>query len=209
MDNYCAMQEAARKWFLTYESATFCNKKGVSPSKNRITVNFLGENADISLQTGTITFSDREAGFGEALCLYDWLCDGRQDALPSGDFAPVSSLPGVMVRGNGLTIDTCALAQQATENPAAFEDACTSMGGVRRQMGDISYEIPLFSDLTALIKFYYADEEFPASLVLLWDKHILQYIRYETVYYLAGCLLRRLERAMHDKISYIQPKGSI
>lgn len=209
MDNYAVMQEVARKRFLTYESAIFCNKNGVSPFKNRIAVKFLGENAEISLETGMITFSGRTANFGESLCLYDWLCDGKATARPSGEFAPVSSLPGVMVRGNGLTIDTCALAQQATENPAAFEDACTSMGGKRLPMGDISYEIPLFADLTAVVKFYFPDEEFPANLTLLWDKNILQYIRYETVYYLAGCLLRRLERAMHDKISYIQPKGFV
>lgn len=197
MDNYAVMQEAARKRFLTYESAIFCNKNGVSLFQNHIAVNFLGENAEISLGTGMITFSGRTANFGESLCLYDWLCDGEAEARPSGEFAPVSSLPGVMVRGNGLTIDTCALAQQATENPAVFEDACTSMGGKRRQMGDISYEIPLFSDLTAVVKFYFPDDEFPASLTLLWDKNILQYIRYETVYYLADCLIHRLEQEIN------------
>lgn len=194
MDNYALMQESARKRFLTYEPTSFAGRKDIAVSKEVIQTQFLGENAKISLKTGKITVSDHDADFLETMCLYDWLCDGKPNAKASGDYAPVSSLPGVMVRGNGLTIDTCALAQQATENPATFEDACTSMGGKRRQMGDISYEIPLFADLTAVVKFYFPDDEFPASLVLLWDKNILQYIRYETVYYLATCLLRRLGR---------------
>ncbi len=197
MDNYAVMQEMARKRFLTYDIARYCNKNGISLWEDRLVTPFLGEAAEIFLQTGQVFFSGRPAGFGEAMCLYDWLCDGQQGAAASGDHAPVSSLTGVMVRGNGLTIDTHSFAQWVTENPAAFENACLSMGGKRRQMGDICYEIPLFSDLTALIKFYYADDEFPASLVLLWDKNILQYIRYETVYYLAACLLRRLEQEMN------------
>ncbi len=191
MDNYRAMQEAARQRFLTYDSAAFFNKKGVRCSNHRLFATLLGEEAEISLETGHITFQGRMANFGESLCLYDWLCDGRTDAEPSGEFAPVSSLPGILVGGNGLTIRTEMSAQKAMADPDGFERACEAMGGVRRQVGDIGYEIPLFSDLTVLVKFYFADEEFPAGLVLLWDRNILQYIRYETVYYLADCLLHR------------------
>lgn len=194
MDNYALMQEAARKRFLTYDRALFERKSGVTVSTEWIETRFLNEKVAISLQTGRIIIENRKANFGEAMCLYDWLCDGNTEASASRNFAPVSSLPGVMVRGNGLTIDTGALAQSATENPQAFENACIYLGGIRRETGDISYELPLFSDLTVLVKFYFSDEEFPASLVLLWDQNILQYIRYETVYYLAGCLLRRLGR---------------
>ncbi len=198
MDNYAVMQEMARKRFLTYDPAIFCDKIGVSRSENRIFVRFLNETAEISLQTGKISFPERTAGFAEALCLYDWLCDGKQSAKAACEFAPVASLPNVMVRGNGLCIDTTTLAQKVTSFPRAFETACVCLGGTPRQMGDIAYAIPLFADLTAIVKCYFADDEFPASLTLLWDRNILQYIRYETVYYLAGCLLRRLEQAMEE-----------
>lgn len=196
MDNYATMQEAARRRFLTYEPAIFHNKTEAVPEKDRLTTCFLGETAEISLETGVITLGGRPANFGESMCLYDWLCDGKGEARVSGEFAPVSSLPGVMVRGNGLTIGTASAAKRVEDDPQSFDKICISLGGTRRQVGDIAYEIPLFSDLTVLLKFYFSDEEFPASLVLLWDKNILQYIRYETVYYLADCLLSRLERGM-------------
>lgn len=190
------MQEAARRRFLTYEPAIFHNKTEVVLEKDRLTTCFLGETAEVSLETGVITLGGRPANFGEAMCLYDWLCDGKTTARASGEFAPVSSLPGVLVRGNGLTIGTASVAKRVEDDPQSFDKICISLGGTRRQGGDIAYEIPLFSDLTVLLKFYFSDEEFPASLVLLWDKNILQYIRYETVYYLAACLLRRLEQAL-------------
>ena len=55
-------------------------------------------------------------------------------------------------------------------------------------------ELMAFADLPVRLKFYFADEEFPASLTVLWDKNILDFIRYETVYYLAACLFSRLSQ---------------
>lgn len=205
MDNYAMMQEAGRKRFLTYDLTAFDNKKGVLVAGDRIKTSFLGEVAEISLKTGEIVFPNRKAGFGESMCLYDWLCDGKAGACPSRAFAPVSSLPGVMVRGNGLVIDTAPFARKASMDHQRFEHACLILGGAERQAGDMGFEIPLFSDLTALLKLYDEDDEFPASLVLLWDRNILEYIRYETVYYLAGCLLRRLDMGMEDAENGICP----
>lgn len=196
MDNYAIMMEAARKRFLTYDPGVFRDKTGATVTEDQLLASFLGESAVISPKTGQISFPDRKAGFGEALTLYDWLCDGARDARPSGEFAPVSSLPGILVRGSGLTMEPKALAEKIDAFPRAFQDACQAMGGKSGNIGDISYEIPLFSDLTMVLKFYFGDADFPPSLTLLWDKNILRYIRYETVYYLAGCVTTRLEREM-------------
>lgn len=196
MDNYAIMMEAARNRFLTYAPGVFWDKTGVTVLEKRLFTPFLGETAEISLKTGHISFGGRSADFGESLCLYDWLCDGAQNAHPAGEFAPVASLPGVLVRGNGLTMDTGFLADRIEAFPEDFCRVCQAMDGKKRDIGDISYEIPLFADLTMVLKFYFGDEEFPPGLTLLWDKNILKYIRYETVYYLAGCVEKRLERGM-------------
>ena len=46
------------------------------------------------------------------------------------------------------------------------------------------------------LKFYHSDEDFPPSVTLLWDENMLQFVYYETVFYIAGVLLRRLQEAM-------------
>lgn len=62
--------------------------------------------------------------------------------------------------------------------------------------GDMGFQINAFPDLPLQMKFYGSDQEFSPSLTLLFDANILQFIRYETVYYLSGCLIRRLEAAL-------------
>lgn len=191
-DNYKIMQENARKRFLTYDASRFGLRAGVRMDENALSFLFLGEETSVSLKTGIITFPTHEAGFSESLTIYDWLCDSKENAAPSGVFAPVSSLPGVLVGGSGLVMSAGALNGKINKNPAIFREYCLKIGGKSVKSGDIGFEIPLFGDLTMVLKFYHGDEDFPASLTLLWDKNILQYIRYETVYYLAGALLSRL-----------------
>lgn len=213
MDNYQRMLENAAARFLTCDPVIFRGKTGASCTENCIIADFLGERAEISLKTGEITVSGHRADFYRCMCLYDWLCDGNSDARAAGEFAPVSSLPGVLVRGNGLSMEPRSLAAAIDAQPEAFRRACRRLGGRSVPMGDMGFEIPLFADLSVIVKFYHGDAEFSPACILLWDRNILQYIRYETVYYLAGCLLRRLEEAMAeaaaDVNAYIQPKGLI
>jgi hypothetical protein len=61
-----------------------------------------------------------------------------------------------------------------------------------RAEDEVEFSFPVFDELTVRLKFYHADEDFPASLVLLWEENTLQYIYYETVFYIAGFLLRSI-----------------
>ena len=46
------------------------------------------------------------------------------------------------------------------------------------------------------LRFWHADEDFPPSLDLLWDRNTLQFLRYETTWFAAGVLRRRLREEM-------------
>ena len=77
-----------------------------------------------------------------------------------------------------------------------FRKACMALGGTPVAMGDLGFVFPLFSDLTLILKFYRADEDFPAAVTLLWDENTLQYIFYETAFYIAGHLLSTITEEM-------------
>ncbi len=195
MNNYDKMLDSARRRFLGYDMAAMARRPGVFLTEDHLATRFLGEEARISLATGAVTFpeSGRDGGFGECLTLYDWLCDGKPDAKAAGEYGPVSSLPGIYVGGSGLVMNTAPLAAKIDKDPAAFRAACMNMGGRAVPMGDIGFLLPALPGLDVLVKFYRSDEEFPPTLTLLWDKNILHFLRYETVYYLAGCLLQYLQ----------------
>lgn len=48
------------------------------------------------------------------------------------------------------------------------------------------------------MRFWEADEEFPASLQILVDKNILDYMHYETLMFALTHLFRRLKEEMPD-----------
>ncbi len=192
MDNYAVAQQAAEKRFCTYDMAKIAEKCGVFLENGHICTVFLGDPVRVDTATGKVTVAGEAADFCQALTIFDWLCDRKPDAKASGEFCPVSSLPGVLVSGSGLVMNTAALAAKIDKDPQKFREICQSMGGVKVRAGDLGFQLPVFPDLPMELKFYFSDEEFPASLTFLWDKNILDFIRYETVYYLAGCLQNKL-----------------
>lgn len=198
MDNYELMLRAAKRRFLEYDPAVLAKGPGVADEGQFLSTVFLGETVLVEKSTGEILFpKDGRAGtFSECLTVFDWLCDRKGYAAASDEFCSVSSLPGVLVRGSGLSMGAQTLAARIEKDPGAFEAACRAMGGERICLGDMGFRLNAFPDLPLELKFYRSDEEFPPSLTLLWNKNTLQFLRYETIYYLAACLVRRLEENM-------------
>lgn len=204
MDNYALSLEAARLHFLEYDPAVLAKRPGVESWGPYLTTRFLGAGTRIEQATGRVTFSYDsfetcwEADFEEALSVYDWLCDRKPDAAPTGEFCPVGSLPGVYVGGSGLSMTGGSLPAKIDRNPEAFQAACKALGAAPVPLGDLGFRLDIFPDLPMLLKFYHSDEDFPATLTLLWDRNTLRFVRYETVYYIAGTLLERLKMRLPD-----------
>ena len=206
MNNYEKMMADARLRFTAYDMTVLAKRPGVQAQSDALIMEFLGETVYIPKKTGELTIGGRKADFGETLSIFDWLCDGKQDAKAAEDYCMVGSLPGIYVGGSGLVMSGDALAKRIDSAPDAFRTACLSMGGREVDMGDLAFCVPVFPGVAMCLKFYFADEEFPPQLTFLWDKNMLQFVRYETVYYIAGCIRERLCSLM-DVYSALQ--GSI
>ena len=186
------MQEAARQHFLEYDFEKLCRHPNITAREQGMTFSFLGQECYVNRETGHILLDGHPANFSQSLTVYDWLCDRKANATAANQFCSVNSLPGVLVSGGTLGISGDSIAPKISQNPAKFLEICHSLQGKRVSGGDLSVVIYPLPDLPVLLKFYDGDDEFPPTLSILWDVNILQFIRYETVYYLAGCLLARL-----------------
>lgn len=96
----------------------------------------------------------------------------------------------------GLVMEHPSLAAKINSAPERFCQACRMLGGQPVPLGDLGFQLPVFPDLAMQLKFYHADEEFPPTLTLMWDRNTLDFVRYETVYYIASALSFRLERLL-------------
>ncbi len=196
MNNYDRMLLAARQRFLKYDAAALAQKTGVTDLGSELATCFLGQQTTVRKLDGQIVLDGRIAGFGEGLSVLDWLCDRKADATATMEFCSIGSLPGVYVGGGNLSMDMPDLSQAIHENPDGFRDACMKMGAEPQNIGDIGVLLRIFPDLPMSLKFYFGDEDFPPQLTLLWDRNTLRFVRYETIYHIAGCLQKRLLELM-------------
>ena len=199
MNNYEKMLLDACRRFTSYDMAVLARRPGVEDRGAYLKTDFLGEMVLLEKAEGHITVGECAADFGQTLSVLDWLCDRKENARAAGEYCTVGSLPGVYVGGSGLVMSADALAKRIDAAPEKFRKICNQLGGREVALGDLGYCIPVFCDLSMCLKFYFGDEEFPPQLTFLWDRNILQFVRYETVYYIAGCLQKRLLKLLQEK----------
>jgi len=110
----------------------------------------------------------------------------------------VNNLPGV-VAGSSVGSDMFAESARFFDGKAdALGHACERLGGRKIPKGDVGYRLNMFDFLPLELRFWESDEEFPPSLSLLWDRNLQDYIHYETSYFIAGHLMRRLKDLMKE-----------
>lgn len=191
-DNYEISLQAAQKRFCSYDIEKMPRRKEILDTGAYLETGFFGKKVLICKQTGSITLDGQPADYCETLSVLDWLCDSQAAAAASGQFCTVSSLPGVLVSGSGLVMKAPLLAQRMDHDPSFLLRAARVMGGKTVPAGDMGIEMEIFPGLPMQLKFYHSDEEFPADITFLWDRNILQFVRYETVYYIVASLMKIL-----------------
>lgn len=199
-NNYKIQMQQAKALFLTYDQEKIIRKCRLQQDDRYLYFTFLGEKHRICRKTGGMQRLHRDVWlsadeFDEVMTVLDWLCDSREDRYITGRWVNMVTL------GHGFhralqeeKEDPDALRFDA--DPQGFCKACQVLGGEAMEQGDISYAIELMDGLKILVCLWHGDEEFAPRLRLLWDENTHRYIRYETTWYAAGLLMRRLVENM-------------
>lgn len=196
-DNYTLSRDRAQQYFLGFDQEVLIKAWDLKADESWLFVTFLGESYRIHRQSAQVLRADgTQADFSQTLSIFDLLCHQSSVKFTTGRHAPVNSLPGSPKAGGVPTDFHSRTAKDFDAHFSAFEAACLALGGQREPLGDLGFRFTLFEDVTVILKFYRADEEFPPALTLLWEENILQYVYYETVFYMAGCLLERIRAQM-------------
>ena len=198
-DNYIIARDRTRAVFPTYDLEKIVEKFALDADGDFLYMRFFdlpfrvgrGDGVVAQLEDGKWT----ESGFDASMTLYDSLCDSKPHCRASGRFCPVTNRLRTASAPDGSMFQSRA--DSFAGRTALLAAACERMGGERAGAGDVSFEIPVFQDLKLRLSFWDADDEFPASLSLLWDENVLDFMRYETTFYAAGYLLGRLSGWMN------------
>ena len=199
VSNYEITKRRVQGDFLKYDQEKMIQKFALKADENYLYIKFIGHCYRIDRKTGYLEWSEddfltcTEGDFNEALTIYDLLCDSQENCQAAGEYINLSSLSVLQSSGkklgDGLFGDRCRVFDHKEE---LFCRACEKLGGKKAGKGDVAYELPLFDFLDCRIQFWNSDEEFDAQLQVFLDKNILRFIRYETVWYAVGHLIKRL-----------------
>ncbi len=193
--NYDIMQENARRLFLTYDPEKLRARLSLPESPAGIPIRFLGEGYLVRASDGEVVDGGGEkAPFEAAMSIYDVLCRSEETPVLTGRFVPTMELHGIM-GSNSVHEDLNRRdAMYFTGRTEALEEACRALGGTPGSRGDVSFRIPVFDFFPTELRFWEADEEFPAQLQFFWDANALAFARYETLWYMSAALTERLRR---------------
>ena len=205
ISNYEVTKRRVQSEFLKYDQEKMIRKFALKFDENYLYIKFIGHLYRIHRNTGFLEWSEDdfktciEAGFNEALTIYDLLCDSREYCHAAGEYTNLKSLSalqsGSKKLGDGLFEN---LGRVFDHKEEALCMACERLGGNKKGKGDVAYELPLFEFLPCMIQFWNSDEEFEASLQIFFDKNVLDFIRYETVWYAANHLMKRLKEEVEQ-----------
>lgn len=202
--NYDVTKRRMQEEFLHYSQEEMIRRFGLAYDGRFLSFSFLGEDCRIGRESGLVEIRDfetgvfREAGYNEAMTVYDMLCCSDKGARPAGTYVGISGLTKLHSFSSGAAISGFFARDAAAfdKNPGKLAEVIAEMGGRPVKGGDFSAELPLFDGMCALFRFWRSDEEFDAAIQFLWDANILSYMHYETVWYVGAALMDRIRRRM-------------
>lgn len=211
--NYWQMGERAREHFLTYDQLALIEGWKLQADSEKIYVKYLGQDLWIDRRTGCIgPCEDPDEQIHLRMALYDLLTRPTPVPVPAGEYLSISSLGGIIGSKHETSLSYDADAARMDGHVQDLKRACEAMGGVPADRGDVSYILPVMelphedADGNRLVlkvwfRFWEKDEEFPAQIRYQWDANILQFMYYETVWYVMKHITRRLLKEIGVPVS--------
>ena len=198
-NNYDISADRAKEYFMKYSADSIIEKWQLSSDEEWMYVTFLGWNYKIRKSDREVVnlTEDRKVSFEEVLSIFDLLAHTEGKPVASNEYAGVNSLKGQGAQvGVGEGDFFGKYAKLFGDDILSFKAACQTLAGREIKLGDFGYEFDIFEDLKIRLKFYEADDEFPSSMMFFWNDNALEFIYYETAYYIMVFLCSRIEAIM-------------
>ncbi|AEF80362.1 DUF3786 domain-containing protein [Leadbettera azotonutricia] len=164
----------------------------ISPS--RMEADFLGRRYEIS-KTGVRPLD----GFPvnpNSLSVLVYYAASRGNAKPGSDFRLLHNFAGPIFTGSGNQWMTSSLAQRYSSDYPGFCAAAKVLGFLpleKTKRGEFSWRGPVLPCIPVQIAYFEADEEFPCEIKIYYDKSVSDYLEFEPLAVLTGCIAGALK----------------
>ena len=207
ISNYEIMRNQMRGEFVKYNQEKMIKKFSLRNDEGYIYIEFMLREYRINRKTGVVEWSENsfstsvEADYNESMTIYDILCCSKDACTLSGNYCPVHMLKGT-VNASGIGRN---LFQKSADGfngkRKELEAVCKNFGETLNLNGDVAVKLYPFSFLPVILQYWEADEEFPANLKFMYDENILDYMYFETIFFMTAHIVKRIEEMMKTNFS--------
>ena len=199
--NYIRMRDSARALFLNYDQPAIIRRWALPHDARFMYVDYMGQPLRIDRATAEVSYAEAPAPgvyragdfVNESMALFDLLTLSPTRPRATGRWSSVSTLGGIIGAGHDRTLSHEGTAARFTGRIDALARACETLNGTPSGKADVDYAVPVFQDFAIRFQFWDGDDEFPASIKYLFDENALQFMHYETLWYVMGTLADRLD----------------
>ena len=203
--NYEIMRNQMRGEFVKYNQEKMIRKFSLRNDEESIYIDFMLREYRIDRKTGVVEWSEdhfatsAEADYNESMTIYDILCYSKEDCRLSGNYCPVNMLKGKVKSGSVGSNLFQKSADGFNRKLKELETVCGIFGEKVDLSGDVAAKLYPFPFLPVILHFWEADEEFPANLKFMFDENILDYMHFETIFFMMGHIVKRIQEKMEMK----------
>lgn len=198
--NYEKQVYMAREIFLKYDQKPMIAKFQLEHDGEYLYLKLLDRNYRVSRKSGEIEMQEQDVftpclDYQVVMTVYDVLCHSKRRPALAGDWCPLASL---QVTHSSPSADryTAHYAEAFSGKIKELDRACGRLGGERQSIpasADACYKIWLFPFFPVIFQFWDGDEEFAPKIMLLWDTNSLEFMHFETLYYVMMHFMERLK----------------
>ena len=198
--NYKVQSENAKLKFIEFDHIKLAEKFDLEYDREYLYIYFVGANYRLGMKNGVIQRIESnsednnlkyiDAEYNEVMSildLFDYSKDVPKGQLKlSGNFVAPNALKGVVKGGfaGGGSNMFSKYADKFSQNIEKLEKACEKLGGKKINSGDVGYIIDIFKCLPFMFVFYDRDSDFEPEIKIFWDENVLDYVHYETTYFM-------------------------
>ena len=204
ISNYEITRNKMRDEFVKYDQEMMIQKFQLKHDEKYLFLHFVDRDYRINRKDGVVEGTQDGfittvlADYNESMTIYDVLCYSKADCKLSGKFCSLGLLRGTTQFSNGGIEIGRGYADMFSGQMKKLSKACETFGEKSDLKGDLAYILHPFSFLPVILQYWEADEEFPASLKFMFDENIMDFMHYETIYYMVGHILSRLEKLIEE-----------
>ena len=95
VSNYEIMRQNAGRAFLSFDHGKIAEKLGLKYQDGRLYIKLFDRDYTVDCSTGAVLYNGSDAGYDEAMVVYDILCDSKENARPAGEYTLLHQLSQV------------------------------------------------------------------------------------------------------------------